>query len=78
MTNGSLQKQLADVWKQKTNSEDFVSCHTSLVDEQRVKEFVENDLLEDDLDYVEILSIRNKYTETLIKTDNKEDVGEVG
>lgn len=57
----------------KPNSEPYrVTHHWSMNKES--KEFVENDLLEDDTDYVEILSIRNKYTETLIKTDNKEDV----
>ena len=60
----------------KPNSEPYrVTHHWSMNKES--KEFVENDLLEDDTDYVEILSIRNKYTETLIKKDNKEDVAKL-
>lgn len=57
----------------KPNSEPYrVTHHWSMNKDS--KEIVVNDLLEDDTEYVDILSIRNKYTETLVKQDNKEDV----
>jgi len=57
----------------KPNSEPYRVTHHWSINKDS-KEFVVNDLLEDDTEYVEILSIRNKYTENLVKTDNKEDV----
>jgi len=60
----------------KPNYEPYrVTRHWSMNKES--KEIVENDLLEDDTEYVEILSIRNKYTETLIRKDNKEEVAKL-
>lgn len=60
----------------KPNSEPYrVTHHWSYKTETDALE--SNDLLEDDTEYVEILSIRNKYDENLIKKDCKEEVSKL-
>ena len=56
------------VWKQKPGGEAYKVTHHWSISPDGEK--VENELLEIDTDYIKTLSIRNKYTETIIKPEH--------
>lgn len=57
----------------KPNSEPYVVVHHWTYNASNMERTI-NNLLEDHTEYVEVLSIRNKYNETVIKSDLKEEI----